>query len=70
MTGTVVDFPIFDADNHMYETPEAFTKFLPPEYEGLIKYVKVGGRDKIGSCDVFVGGFRRDRVNRGIHRLG
>ena len=24
--------PIFDADNHMYETREAFTKFLPKEY--------------------------------------
>src|ERR1700735_4262802 len=43
----IVDFPVFDADNHMYETTEAFTKFLPPDYAGLIKYVKVNGRDKI-----------------------
>jgi predicted TIM-barrel fold metal-dependent hydrolase len=42
-----VDFPVFDADNHMYETAEAFTKFLPREYDGLIKYVQVKGRDKI-----------------------
>jgi predicted TIM-barrel fold metal-dependent hydrolase len=47
MPKTVVDFPVFDADNHMYETTDAFTKFLPPEYDGLIKYVKVNGRDKI-----------------------
>jgi len=40
-------FPVFDADNHMYETPEAFTKYLPKEYEGLIKYVEVNGRTKI-----------------------
>jgi predicted TIM-barrel fold metal-dependent hydrolase len=40
-------FPVFDADNHMYETPEAFTKYLPTEYEGLIKYVEVNGRTKI-----------------------
>ena len=26
------DFPVFDADNHMYETTDAFTKFLPTEY--------------------------------------
>jgi len=43
----VLDFPVFDADNHMYETPEAFTKFLPAKYDGLIKYVEVNGRTKI-----------------------
>ena len=42
-----LDFPVFDADNHMYETPDAFTKYLPAEYEGLIKYVEVNGRTKI-----------------------
>jgi predicted TIM-barrel fold metal-dependent hydrolase len=47
MTKTVVDFPVFDADNHMYETPDAFIKFLPAEYDGLIKFVQVNGRDKI-----------------------
>jgi predicted TIM-barrel fold metal-dependent hydrolase len=52
MPKTVVDFPVFDADNHMYETTEAFTKFLPPAYEGLIKYVKVNGRDKIAVRNV------------------
>jgi predicted TIM-barrel fold metal-dependent hydrolase len=40
-------YPTFDADNHMYETPEAFTKFLPPGYEGVIQYVEVKGRTKI-----------------------
>ena len=24
-----LDFPIFDADNHMYETPDALTRHLP-----------------------------------------
>jgi predicted TIM-barrel fold metal-dependent hydrolase len=47
MPKRVVDFPVFDADNHMYETRDAFTKFLPREYSGLIKYVQVEGRDKI-----------------------
>ncbi len=43
----VIDFPVFDADNHMYETTDAFTKYLPPEYAGLVQYVEVNGRTKI-----------------------
>jgi predicted TIM-barrel fold metal-dependent hydrolase len=42
-----LDFPVFDADNHFYETTDAFTKYLPKEYEGLVKYVQVNGRTKI-----------------------
>ena len=52
MTKPIVDFPVFDADNHMYENTEAFTKFLPKEYEGLIKYVQVNGRTKIAVRNV------------------
>ena len=29
-----VNYPVFDADNHMYETTDAFTKYLPAEYDG------------------------------------
>jgi predicted TIM-barrel fold metal-dependent hydrolase len=47
MPDRTVGFPVFDADNHMYETPAAFTKFLPPEYSNVIKYVQVDGRTKI-----------------------
>jgi predicted TIM-barrel fold metal-dependent hydrolase len=47
MPSRVLDFSVFDADNHMYETTDAFTKYLPKEYEGLIKYVEVNGRTKI-----------------------
>ena len=39
--------PIFDADNHLYETKDAFTKFLPDRYKGYVKYVEVEGRTKI-----------------------
>lgn len=42
-----LDFPVFDADNHMYETTDAFTKYLPESYSGLVKYVQVNGRTKI-----------------------
>jgi predicted TIM-barrel fold metal-dependent hydrolase len=40
-------YPVFDADNHMYETTEAFTKYLPKEYAGAVRYVEVEGRTKI-----------------------
>jgi predicted TIM-barrel fold metal-dependent hydrolase len=39
--------PIFDADNHLYETEDAVTKFLPNRYKGVVKYVEVDGRKKI-----------------------
>ncbi len=42
-----LDFPVFDADNHLYETRDALTRHLPPAYEGIIKYVEVDGRTKI-----------------------
>jgi predicted TIM-barrel fold metal-dependent hydrolase len=42
-----LDFPVFDADNHMYETPEALTRHLPEAYAGVIQYVQVKGRTKI-----------------------
>ncbi len=42
-----VPFPIFDADNHLYEPPEALTKFLPKEYKDYVQYVQVNGRTKI-----------------------
>jgi predicted TIM-barrel fold metal-dependent hydrolase len=42
-----VSYPLFDADNHLYETEEALTKFLPKAYESAIQYVQVKGRTKI-----------------------
>jgi len=42
-----LDFEVFDADNHLYETKEALTKFLPDRYKGAIDYVEVRGRTKI-----------------------
>lgn len=41
------DFPVFDADNHLYETVDAFTRHLPARYKGVIDYVDVHGRTKI-----------------------
>jgi predicted TIM-barrel fold metal-dependent hydrolase len=47
MPSRQLDFEVFDADNHLYETGDAFTRHLPPEYTGLIQYVQVNGRTKI-----------------------
>jgi predicted TIM-barrel fold metal-dependent hydrolase len=43
----MLDVPVFDADNHLYETRDSFTKFLPKEYEDAIGYTDVNGRTKI-----------------------
>ena len=47
MPSRQLDFPVFDADNHMYETRDALTRYLPDEYAGVIDYVEVRGRTKI-----------------------
>jgi predicted TIM-barrel fold metal-dependent hydrolase len=41
------EFPVFDADNHLYETRDAFTRHLPERYKRAIEYVEVRGRTKI-----------------------
>jgi predicted TIM-barrel fold metal-dependent hydrolase len=43
----ICNFPVFDADNHLYETREAFTRHLPEKYKNAIKYVEIDGRTKI-----------------------
>lgn len=40
-------FPVFDADNHLYEPRDAFTKFLPPEYADLIRLVDMDGKVRL-----------------------
>lgn len=42
-----LDYPVFDADNHLYETQDCFTRHLPSELSHLIRYVQVNGRTKI-----------------------
>jgi hypothetical protein len=40
-------YPLFDADNHLYETRDSLTQFLPKQYKHAIQYVQVNGRTKI-----------------------
>lgn len=41
------DTLIFDADQHMYELPEALTKFLPERYRRAVQFVQVGKRTQV-----------------------
>lgn len=47
MAARSLGFPVFDADNHMYETREALTRHLPDRCKDVIDYVDVHGRTKI-----------------------
>jgi predicted TIM-barrel fold metal-dependent hydrolase len=46
-----VDAPIFDADQHMYETPDALTKYLPEKFRKAVQFVQVGKRTRIAIMD-------------------
>src|SRR3954462_13795646 len=43
----LTDVSVFDADNHLYETEDSLTKFLPEKYKNAVTYVEVKGRKKI-----------------------
>lgn len=38
---------VWDADNHLYETVDAYTRYLPGEYSEAVKFVDVNGRTKL-----------------------
>ena len=42
-----VGAPIFDADQHMYETADALTKFLPEKYQSAVQFVQIGRHTRI-----------------------
>ena len=67
MTSRSVNFPIFDSDNHLYETRDALTKYLPEAQKGAIDYVDVRGRTKIvvrGQISDYIPNPTFDRVGR------
>jgi predicted TIM-barrel fold metal-dependent hydrolase len=47
MSPRSLPYPVFDIDNHMYETKEALLKYLPKEHQGKVGYVEVNGRPKL-----------------------
>lgn len=47
MSSRSLPFPVFDADNHFYETQDALTKFLSDRRKHVIDYVQFRARTKI-----------------------
>lgn len=45
--GAAHEFEVWDADNHMYETVDAYTRYLPEKYSEALKFVDVKGRKKL-----------------------
>ena len=67
MPSRKLQFPVFDADNHLYETRDALTRYLPEERKGVIDYVDVHGRTKIvvrGQISDYIPNPTFDRVGR------
>ena len=67
MSKRTLNTPLFDADNHLYETREALTKYLPDRYRGAVDYVDVHGRTKIvvrGQISDYIPNPTFDRVGR------
>ena len=44
---TKLPYPVYDADNHYYETADAFLRYLPKQYRNEFQYVQVRGRTKL-----------------------
>ncbi|MBU3992727.1 MAG: amidohydrolase [Alphaproteobacteria bacterium] len=44
---TSLPYPVYDADNHYYETADAFLRYLPKQYRNEFQYVEVRGRTKL-----------------------
>jgi predicted TIM-barrel fold metal-dependent hydrolase len=42
-----LDFDVYDADNHLYETEDAFTRHLPESHRNLFRFVEIRGRKKL-----------------------
>ncbi|MGA7419686.1 MAG: amidohydrolase family protein [Acidimicrobiales bacterium] len=60
-------FPVFDADNHLYETRDALTKYLPEAHKHAIDFVDVHGRTKImvrGQISNYIPNPTFDRIGR------
>jgi predicted TIM-barrel fold metal-dependent hydrolase len=42
-----LDFPVFDADNHLYETEDALMRHLPAAQRKLFRFADIDGRKKL-----------------------
>ena len=64
----MVDFPVFDADNHYYEPKDAFTRHLDPSMQKrAMQWATVGGKERLlvgGSVNRFIPNPSFDRVSK------
>lgn len=44
---SALPFPVYDADNHLYEPEEAFTRYLPDKFKRDFYFVEHNGRQKL-----------------------
>lgn len=44
---TITNLSVWDADNHLYEAVDAYTRYLPKEFDGAIRFADVEGRKKL-----------------------
>jgi predicted TIM-barrel fold metal-dependent hydrolase len=44
---SALGYPVYDADNHLYEPEEAMTAHLPKKWRSEFQYVEVNGRKKL-----------------------
>ena len=56
MTATL-PFPVYDADNHLYEPEDAFTRHLPDRFKNDFYFVELKGRKKL-----VIGGMLSDYI--------
>jgi hypothetical protein len=47
MTARTLSFPVYDADNHIYEPEDAFLRHLPKKFERDFYFVEKQGRKKL-----------------------
>ncbi len=47
MSFTDFGHPVFDCDFHFYEGVDAFTRYLPTQYKGLLRLANIDGRTKM-----------------------
>ena len=37
----------FDCDNHFYESPESFLRYLPEKYKKALRFIEIDGKTKM-----------------------
>lgn len=51
-TATNLDFPVWDADSHLYESEEAFLRHLPKKFAKDFQFIEINGRKKLAIAGV------------------